>query len=431
MACTWRGFGWACLSCVLGVAACGRTLSGDDQPRSLARNYATPSAAPQTLGSGGTSSGPRGDGQGGGGATRDRDAAPHPAFDAAVDDRDAATVGIRDAAPVEQDASADGSGDRADGSDSTLADAAEGGLERVRTSFDGGAVTVEEYQLPPGHEPLGITTGADGNVWFVDRRVDSIGRLTLSGKLTEFAMPTKGLSPEFITTSHAGSVWYGSYATFGRVGVDGTLTEYPSSTIFFPYSLTVDAQDDLWFADSNAIGRRTPSGVVTLFPAPASQGYANDLGSIVVGPDGNLWCFQEVEQDLLRMTPTGQYTVFPIAADLGLAAGPDGNLWATSFLTPAVILKITTAGVVKDRYTVPGADFSIGYISPGPDGALWFTVGNHTPGAIGRITTSGDIEQFVLPDPATYMAGFAVTADGSLWFTEGDLGRVGRVILHG
>lgn len=422
MACSKRGFGWVCMSCMLGVAACGRTLSGDDQPRSLARKYATPRAAPQTLGAGGTSSASRGGGRGGADSTNDRDAA--------VDARDAA--GVRDGARAAHDAGADGSDAAVDRSDSMPADAGEGGLERVLTAFDGGAMTVEEYQLPPGHEPLGITTGADGNVWFVDRKVDSIGRLTLAGKLSEFAMPTKGLSPEFLTTSHAGSVWYGSYSMFGSVGVDGTLTEYPSSTTFFPYSLTVDAKDNLWFADSEAIGRRTPSGVVELFPAPASQDYANDLGTIVVGPDGNLWCFQEQEEnDLLRMTPEGNYTVFPIPGGIGLTAGPDGNLWATTFFSTPVVSKITTAGVLKDQYPVPGADFSIGYISAGPDGALWFTEGDHTPAAIGRITTSGDVEQFILPDPATYMAGFAITADGSLWFTEGDLGKVGRVILHG
>lgn len=308
----------------------------------------------------------------------------------------------------------------------------DGGKAVVGTTTDAGVVTVEEFSLPSGSEPLGITLGADGNVWFIERRVDRIARMTASGTLSEFPMKTKGLSPEVLTTSHAGDVWYGAESMFGRVDTAGTLTEYPSTTFFFPYSMTVDSSDNLWFLDSETIWRRTPAGSLTPFSAPGAPGYSNDLSSLVIAADGNLWCLQDVEQNLLRMTPTGTYAAFAMnPPGFGLAAGPDGNLWATVFATsPAIVRQISTDGAVKNEYPVPGAVGSIGYISAGPDGALWFTEGDHEPPRIGRITTDGAVDEFVLPGSGTYMMGFAVTADGSLWFTEGDVDKIGRIKIR-
>ena len=51
----------------------------------------------------------------------------------------------------------------------------------------------------------------------------------------------------------------------------------------------------------------TPLGVVTLFTDP---GFANALG-ITAGPDGNLW-FTDTDTDSIgRITPSGAVTMFP------------------------------------------------------------------------------------------------------------------------
>src|SRR5207302_4172732 len=85
----------------------------------------------------------------------------------------------------------------------------------------------------------------------------------------------------------------------------------------------------------NAIGRMTPSGVLTLFRLPA--GHSGATG-ITVGPDGNLW-FSEMALHLSdfvnvyigRITTSGTITEYlvPTTNDYmgGITSGPDGNIW--------------------------------------------------------------------------------------------------------
>jgi streptogramin lyase len=51
------------------------------------------------------------------------------------------------------------------------------------------AGVVPEYPLPsPNSYPLGIVSGADGNLWFTEGLGNNIGRITPSGIITEFAL---------------------------------------------------------------------------------------------------------------------------------------------------------------------------------------------------------------------------------------------------
>jgi|SRR5579884_4011759 len=100
----------------------------------------------------------------------------------------------------------------------------------------------------------GIVTGSDGNLWITEPDINKIARMTPSGTVKQFNVPT----------AHAGlgQITYGENAT-------------------------------LWFIETSAhkIGRITTSGVVTEFPIP----FANaGLGSIApctteCPPNGGLW----------------------------------------------------------------------------------------------------------------------------------------------
>src|SRR5512142_1976228 len=89
-------------------------------------------------------------------------------------------------------------------------------------------------------EPVGITTGADGNLWFAmdgwghagDASRGQIGKITLAGQITLF--DAGGNNPEQIAA-----------------GPDGNL----------------------WFTDARhgAIGRSTPSGGITMYPIPSGS----------------------------------------------------------------------------------------------------------------------------------------------------------------
>ncbi|MGH7867215.1 MAG: virginiamycin B lyase family protein, partial [Candidatus Dormibacteraceae bacterium] len=113
------------------------------------------------------------------------------------------------------------------------------------------------FTVPGGNsQPYGITTGPDGNLWFTELINGSNGRISPGGKI-------------------------------GRITPSGTITEFamptPNSE---PWGITRGPDGNLWFTDvsGNKIGRITTSGRVTEFDMPDRLGVG-----IVTGPDGNLW----------------------------------------------------------------------------------------------------------------------------------------------
>jgi virginiamycin B lyase len=184
--------------------------------------------------------------------------------------------------------------------------------------------------------------------------------------------------------------------------------------------------DALWFADDEAVGRITTSGVVTVFPIPISFIDNANNGGIAAGPDGALW-FTEVHH-IGRITTSGAFAQFPVPTAphgaSGIAAGPDGALWFTEVDSPASkIGRITTSGTVTE-FLLPNAGSIPSGIAAGPDGAMWFTEGAGLK--IGRITTSGAITEFTVgPNGGPITAG----ADGALWFASGTF--IGRMTTSG
>jgi streptogramin lyase len=66
--------------------------------------------------------------------------------------------------------------------------------------------------LSANAQPYGITTGADGNLYFtepgVNRVTNKIGRITPSGVVTEFSIPTALSGPVFIAAGPNSTIWF-------------------------------------------------------------------------------------------------------------------------------------------------------------------------------------------------------------------------------
>jgi streptogramin lyase len=197
-----------------------------------------------------------------------------------------------------------------------------------------------------------------------------------------------------------------------------------------PESITTGPDGNIWFTEiwSGRIGRLTPSGVLTEFPA------ASTPRGIVTGPDGNLWFAVSNLQGpaVGRITPTGVVTTYPISleADLfpyAIAAGPDRNLWFTlqsnGRVGAGAIGRITPGGSIT-TFALPQGSRPLG-IAEGPDRNLWFTdTGGNT---VGRITPTGSVRQFPLPRRLAQPIGIATGSDGRIWFTEAGVNRIGSI----
>jgi streptogramin lyase len=173
---------------------------------------------------------------------------------------------------------------------------------------------IKEFSLPSGR-PAGETTsylqglvvGPDGNLWFTETDAGKVGRITLTGRITEFSVLLPGSQDTFV----------------------------------LPTGLVAGPDGNLWFTETlgNLIGRLTPTGVLTEFPvgAPSYFDTTKWPDGLMVGPDGNLW-FTEINGNMIsRIIPTGVITDFAVPTGRPgekttshperLVVGPDHNLW--------------------------------------------------------------------------------------------------------
>jgi streptogramin lyase len=241
-------------------------------------------------------------------------------------------------------------------------------------------------------------------------------------------------------------------ASFGRV------TLFPLSPgVPAPHRLVAGPDGNLWFTafdsipvpglpggrpDHDAIVRLTPAGVYTVFPLPWPGTFPDGISP---GPDGNLW-FTEFYGDAVgRATPQGNITDFlvpsrahrstgdlPHSQPHAIVTGPDGNLWFPD-MGGNKVARITPTGALAEYPLPPHPANPFGSfpysITASPDGALWFTEGASM--RIGRISPDGRISEFELPEvnhvPTDILAGF----DGAFWFLEPNQSLLGRITIDG
>jgi virginiamycin B lyase len=203
-------------------------------------------------------------------------------------------------------------------------------------------------------EPHGIAAGAEGNMWFTERSdaVPSqsfIVRVTTTGAFVKFPIPTgsqptrpEASAPGGIALGVDGNMWFtddghngNGEDLIGRVTPTGHVTEFaiptPNSG---PGSIALGADGNMWFTEVRVgkVGRVTPSGDITEFNVPGLEGALN---GIALGSDGNMWFGGSFQASGLGwITPAGQSHRIPASllgsANVGsLAADSEGNIWFT------------------------------------------------------------------------------------------------------
>ncbi|MFO0890758.1 MAG: Ig-like domain-containing protein [Isosphaeraceae bacterium] len=347
-----------------------------------------------------------------------------------------------------------------------------------------------------------ITTGADRNLWFSAMYYEAgsferhhfIGRMTPAGQLTRFPVQ---VPVDALTAGPDGSLWFTSNAEetirIGRMTLDGQVTMFaiPSSPDHLG-GITAGPDGNVWFtmstsdpdtdAKSGSVAKVTPDGRITEYPLHEQLAYYGDgFDSITAGPDGNVWftvtvglgdpngevdSYREVGR-IGRITPNGRITEFclgkvpptpsrwPIDEESGsvaasdvtfkaidITAGSDGNLWFTQTETLSMgaagdyysrferaLGKIDTQGHIT-RYAAPTRDVPFRIIT-GSDQNLWYTTYTNTlfGGAgsdndLGRFTPSGITTSFPGVTKGynlvSALADITNGPDGAIWASTAD-----------
>jgi streptogramin lyase len=143
-----------------------------------------------------------------------------------------------------------------------------------------------------------LAAGADGNLWFTEPSTNHIGRMTPTGSITEFAIPSSNSG----ATEIAGGPDQALYFTepnvnkIGRISLNGTISEFAIPTTHSGASGIVAGPDGyVYFTEtgSNKIGRMTPTGVFAELAIPTRNSGTSHLA---LGSDGNVY-FTETSAD--------------------------------------------------------------------------------------------------------------------------------------
>ena len=77
---------------------------------------------------------------------------------------------------------------------------------------------------PTGAKPSGIAFGRDGALWFTETDAGKVGRMTTTGRLTEFPLPSAVSEPGEIVAGPDGAMWFTEFKgnKIGRIEVGST-----------------------------------------------------------------------------------------------------------------------------------------------------------------------------------------------------------------
>ena len=148
-----------------------------------------------------------------------------------------------------------------------------------------------EYTLPiAASGPSRIAAGADGNLWVTQTKANEIARVTPTGSVTEYPLPS-GATPARIAAGPDGNVWF-TEAGSTRSARSRRRARSRSSRSHRrqpPHRHQRGADGNVWFTEQGAdkIARITVGiGHVTEYPIPTAS---SGPDGITFGANGQIW----------------------------------------------------------------------------------------------------------------------------------------------
>jgi len=334
----------------------------------------------------------------------------------------------------------------------------------VTNGYQGNGIPlVNEYPLPKGSHPLGITTDQSGNIYVACSGTGTILKASRDN-LTWFPylLPTPNGSSEIwgMAADRKGRIWFTDTLSNAIWCLDPSTGNFTSYTIptrhAYPFQLVLDESGTVWFTElyGGAIGRLAPeTGLIReFFPPSPSSGPSG----LAIDSSGSIWFSEALARNIGRFSPkTGEFEEYPLPGSSfprGVIADRQGKIWVAD-----------SGGSALYRFD-PERNQSIAYVTPfpqyatesepyflvmGPTGELWINerMGNKIarldPVTMSlvevelRYLSTKDLANWIPPPccsnpvgmPIVPVEALAVSVDGegNLWFTESLGDKVGMV----
>ena len=153
-------------------------------------------------------------------------------------------------------------------------------------------VRFTQYHLTGNAQPLTITNGSDGALYFTEPGTDSIGRLPISGgPLNEYKL-AKGSGPIGIAPGNDNALWFTEQKRqmLGVMSTSGVLlAEYPLTGAMTPDALVQGVDGNFYFTDTakNRIGQFFTRGHrVVFYPVPTAN---SEPTALTLGLDSQIY----------------------------------------------------------------------------------------------------------------------------------------------
>ena len=321
-----------------------------------------------------------------------------------------------------------------------------GGLATLPAPPAGAVATV--FAVPSSNAGLGrIVTAPDGNMWFVERDTNKVGRITPAGQITEHSLPgsvSDNGDVKDLDVAPDGSLWvlYDQGSTLLHVEHPN---DWPTSATGytmpeFGEAVRVAPDGRAWaihnFADEGIAIANPATG---LYNPPNDPPCGHTLGE---APDGSMWCDKDggigSDAGLIHVQADGNggFT-YPLGlTDVqevsSLAAGPVGSIWFASYYHGAWGIGTGDGEVgYVDQNTGVKTSWRTGSrtaptsLVQGPDGNMWFTMSDGAAKGIGHISAGG--VGVVSAVGAYQPTSMTFGTDGAVWFTDATNNSIVRV----
>ena len=204
-------------------------------------------------------------------------------------------------------------------------------------------------------------------MWFTEFAANKIGRISGTGAITEFTVPTANAGPYQIAYGAGGAMWFTEYNTtkIGRISGDGTIREFPiPAPSYGAGAITGSGPGPVFAADpAGFVDVVSPQGAMTRIKVPPAAGLPFGVARL---SSGALWLseltgFYEFSRHLIEL-PAGQGTRTlpvtlpnPLSNVVALAAEGHAYVEQRDFTVRAHLSHLAGAEVGEPDGSRPGA----------------------------------------------------------------------------
>ena len=311
-------------------------------------------------------------------------------------------------------------------------------VNRTIGRLAGYALTEIDIPGPPGDMGRTVQVDNEGQIWFVVRTQDKIGRLDpKTMKIVQYELP-RASAPFSFAAGAKGTLWLAS-----QEGMDMLLEFHPSDGVLLSHnppdrSLLVFVKADprtgtVYFNQpgANIIGSYNPTDGFRQFKIPTANAVP---ASLDIDPDGNVW-FPEILADKVAEldTKSGEVHEWDLPTKEGypavLTVGRSGTVWIS--LPQADKIVAFKDGKFKE-YAIPTPNSVVSTSVEDDRGILWFTEGGWggTGGGnkFGRLDPrTGEVQEVRMKTQNAQPLGLVMDKTGTMWFEEKNITKIVRV----